>query len=359
MKKFAAFILVIALAFSMSMNAFAVTSTESTTTTSTTATTGAELIDKLWSDGDDENPTTYTEGYPDIEIALEIIDRYCTDASYADYNTDAENIPDVTVVKKAGSSKFVITGANAIEGVGHFFYVVTETADAVAGATYDDTHYIIEVLITYVEDESNPGSYTTDREIAYKVSYNVENTNVKVDTITNTYELGNLTIAKKVTGNLSSKDDEFSVDITFTSELPVKTDITMPDGSVVSASDFAYDTEDLIYSVTRTIKLSENDGELTIADIPAGIVVSVEEQSCAPYTLLGYNVDDGELEDAGFTTVVMTADGASVVINNEYKTNIATGVTLDSLPYILVLIAIGGGLAYFFLRKRQNSLDVD
>lgn len=357
MKKFAALILVLALAFSMSMNAFALTTTTTTTTTATTATTGTELIDKVWSDGDDENPTTYTEGYPDIEITLEIIDRYCTDASYADYNTDVKNIPDVTVVKKAGSSKFVITGADAIEGVGHFFYVVNETADAVAGATYDDTHYIIEVLITYVEDENNPGSFTTDREITYKVSYYDENTNVKIDSITNTYELGDLTIAKKVTGNLSKKDVEFSVDITFTSELPVKTDIAMPDGSVVSASDFAYDTENLVYSVTKTIEVSEDDGELTIADIPAGVIVAVEEQSCDPYTLLGYSVDGGETQ--GSAVVVMSADGASVVINNEYKTNIATGVTLDSLPYILVLIAIGGGLAYFFLRKRQNSLDVD
>lgn len=55
----------------------------------------------------------------------------------------------------------------------------------------------------------------------------------------------------------------------------------------------------------------------------------------------------------------MTADGVDVVITNNYSTEIDAGISLDSLPYILILGAVVAVGTVLIVKKRRNAADAD
>jgi len=333
MKKIIAFVLVMVLTFSMAFTAFA----------------ADYEISKQWQD--EEGNLLEAGEYPDIELEFQIISKEAEDYSNSAYDNE-EQIPDITVIKPAGSSEFVISGTDLIEGVGLFSYIIDEKDPGVSGAVIDNERYKVQVLVTYVQNPD--GSYSTDTEVSQVVVSKNSDPTVKVDTVVNVYTVSNLTIQKEVTGNLSREDEEFTIKLSFSSSRAIETDIVMPDGKVV---EFQQDSPDSMYYCTATITLSAQDGPVTITGIPANVCVTVSEPDCEPYSLESYSVDGVSSTDA--PVITMGADDVSVVITNNYETEIDTGISLDSLPYIIVLAAAGCGAAWFFIKKRQAAFDAE
>ena len=47
--------------------------------------------------------------------------------------------------------------------------------------------------------------------------------------------------------------------------------------------------------------------------------------------------------------------GQKILVINSKDLEVPTGVILDTLPYVLMLVAVGGGVVAFFLRKRHHD----
>ncbi len=334
MKKVLAILFVLVLTFSMAVTVAADSN-------------GQSVIEKGWVD---ENGDTLGEGdYPEIDLEFEILEVSATDNTYASYDND-DNIPDVVFSKTASSTDICVSGLDSIEGAGLFEYTIKEIDPEVAGVTATDDEYVVQILRTFVMDSN--GKATTEVETASIAVYLASDTNTKLETINNTYVDGDLALDIAVTGNLADKDDDFTVEIVITSDVPVETDIVLPDGTVIE-----FEETDDGYVGKATVTISDNDGVKTITGIPEGVTVTVTEKNPDPYELVDYDTDGNETTTP--PSIVMTSDGASVVITNYYNTAIDTGISLDSLPYILILVAVGGVAVFWMIRKRRNAVDAD
>ena len=71
---------------------------------------------------------------------------------------------------------------------------------------------------------------------------------------------------------------------------------------------------------------------------------------------IGVTVDSQALEsnsDGSYTVPVDTVDGISIVVTNTKEGTPDTGVILDSLPYILILVIVAIGGVFIILKKRK------
>lgn len=193
-------------------------------------------------------------------------------------------------------------------------------------------------------------------------------------TFTNRYtkSTADFTIKKLVTGNLGDLTRKFNFTITVR-------DINNADASFVLNNETK--------SGTASFELGNNES-ISLTKVPVGATVTIAETDADDYTVtatLGgtginpegtntfkFTVTQAEAsgttsDDASEQALMLasydedlevdpTATGTEVVITN-YKNldEVPTGVILDTLPYVLMLIAVGGGVVAFFLRKRHHD----
>ena len=264
-----------------------------------------------------------TEGTRADGSALTLDDMPALSISSADYAA-GEN----------GEKNLIITPASAFPNVGVYTYRVTETAGDTAGVTYDGRQMELKATVYY------------DAQGALAVEYAFRpdgSGTTKGAAIVNEYSAGSLTVGKQVTGNLGDKSKEFNIDVTFTApaEETVRSTITYGDGQQIQPSDWANG------SVTRTITLA--DGEQTVfANLPYGVTYAVAEQS---YDAEGYAAS----YDNNASGTIASA-GVSTTVTNTKSGTVDTGVMLDSAPYVLTLLAVGGAVvAYLIVRKRRAA----
>lgn len=305
------------------------------------------VIEKGWVD---ESGEVLSEGeYPETALEFVIVRKSARDYTNAAYATE-ENIPDLVFGKEASASDITVSGVENISGVGIFTYTIKENDPLVAGVEVNTSEFKVEIMRSY---KMVDGKATSTIETAYATVLPVSGTDVKPTAINNTYVDGNLTLTKKVTGNLSYENEKFTIELKFVSDKPVETDITLPNGSKVSA----FEKADGKYVATAEIEISASNGRVTVSGIPKGVSVTVAEKDSSPYELVGYSVGNTNKQSA--PTVVMTADGVDVVITNNYSTEIDTGISLDSLPYILILGAVVAVGTVLIVKKRRNAADAD
>jgi len=337
MKKFLALVMALVIVMSLTLTAYAAPA----------EVTGEFKLANVWVDKDGN--TLAVGDYPDIELKFNVTPAGADKNSNAAYD-DPEQMPVISVVKPAGSSDFEISGLDAIEGVGIFTYLLDLEDPLIAGVEVDNSVYTLTFLVNYKEEKEASGVYSTEREVS---QFDLRNSfGEKVDSIENKYTVSNVTLDKVVTGNLSNGEDKFTMEVFFGSARTVETDILLPDGTVVEWK--ASEEGMMIASETYSIEICANDDVVTITGVPADVTVFVSEVDPEPYTLVEYTVDGVSTSDVAFAE---DDTDTAVVVYNEYKTNIDTGISLDSLPYILVLVAVGGGAAYFFFRKRQEAFE--
>ena len=103
----------------------------------------------------------------------------------------------------------------------------------------------------------------------------------------------------------------------------------------------------------------KHDDEYTIENVPLGSTVTVTEQDCSQsgYTT-SYQIDGADKQNGRTAEFTVSENGNAVVFTNFKDVNPDTGVALDSLPYVLILLAAAAGSAVFLIRRcRKNRED--
>lgn len=231
-----------------------------------------------------------------------------------------------------------------------------------------------EYQYTFTEDTSKAAAdgYTltktlvNDEENVSSGSVNIrKENNDQYITFSNIYEknTADVTLTKHVTGLMGDTHKEFAFRITGLDSME----------NVMIAKDGAET------AVTQEFTLKHNE-TVTLKNVPMGTVFAVVEtlnaDSGYETKATGYDtaVTDGAtrtfyyklvLEDGQQKLVTCDAEGNTVkaqeglaiTVTNHCTLKPDTGVLLDTLPYIVILAVVAGGVALLMLRKRRKEDD--
>ena len=202
-----------------------------------------------------------------------------------------------------------------------------------AGVTYSSDEVTVNVVNSYKVNDDNTVDTNT---IVQSVAVGIKGENGKTDTITNTFTAGSLTIDKKVTGAFGDKNKAFKVTVTLTAptDKTVRNDITYGNQTISAGW-----TGQKVVDVTVTDATS-----VTFDNIPSGVTYEVAE---ADYTSDGYDAASYDNETGTINNTAVTT-----TITNNKDASTPTGVIMNIAPYVL-MVALAGGIAFFFLRRRN------
>lgn len=159
----------------------------------------------------------------------------------------------------------------------------------------------------------------------------------------------NLTVTKTVTGKLGDTNKAF----TFT--------ITKADGTAANITD----TNIEISEADRAKVEWKGNGQFTLKDgasiifknLPSGQYKVVEDNYSGEKYETSYVVDSGTPVNGQEATVTIGTDAKTLAFTNHCTLFPDTGVLLDTLPYIVILAVVAGGVALLMLRKRRKEDD--
>lgn len=231
----------------------------------------------------------------------------------------------------AGTYPAKITPVTDFPTVGKYYYKVSETQGNVAGITYDASALYLMVLVTNGDNGTLVPSYYL---------YTNNDMLAKQDTFTNTYKAGKLNISKTVTGNLGDKTKYFEFKVKLTGEAGK----TYGDSYAVSGGSYATNPTSIKIGEETTFMLK--DGEtISIANLPYGVTYTVTETAADGYTTTKTG-DTGTINAAEMTAA----------FTNSKTGSIDTGVTTESLPYVVLMgFVVLAGAALLLKRKAHNN----
>ena len=178
----------------------------------------------------------------------------------------------------------------------------------------------------------------------YSGTYTPATAAATTSTITNTLATATVTIAKQVKGNMGDPNKSFPFTVTLTGG-------TMTEGTYGAAGG------SVAYTVSENgtkVSFSLADGQsVVLKDVPLNATLRVTETNVDSYavTIDGSTVKDKGVAGDASKDVPVTGD-ITVEVVNENEALIDTGITMDSIPYVLLLAlsVIGGGV---LLSKRR------
>lgn len=229
----------------------------------------------------------------------------------------------------------------SLDKAGVYEWTITENAGNTAGVTYSTAEVHVIALVEYNNEKHC-------LQVAETTSYIRKIDGTKAKTFENTFKSGSFTVSKEVTGNMANQKDEFEITVTLTSAKPIGTNISVA-GTTVAPN--AWTNNNGTYTCAYTTNYSQIGGAKAFADIPEGVTVSIVENAgkMNGYTYISTN----ENETNNFSMTVADADdNKAVVVTNNKTTEVDMGVTLDSLPYILMLVVVCGAMFVLFTKKR-------
>lgn len=304
---------------------------------------------KLSNDGTENPAETFTfsftaDSVSDAEVAIKV--------------DNMPSIPNSTVsfdkgeASKAGDSNNVDVALSNINwpGVGVYVYKVAEVVPdtKTLGVGYSTKEGYLKVTVVHNTDDNGniiDGNYYVAFVTMSLADDNVDGqTDTKSGDFENTYSAGSLNVKKTVTGAMGDKTKEFEIYVTFKNETnqALKSDIYYTVGTEKKTISADNVTDDDGYTVTLQLK---DDASVTFTNIPYGLSYSVSEKS---YADEGYSVS----YDAKQNGKINAAETKTVVTNTK-DGNIDTGITLDSVPFILMLVVCAGAAVLFITKRRS------
>ena len=159
----------------------------------------------------------------------------------------------------------------------------------------------------------------------------------------------NLTVTKTVTGKLGDTNKAF----TFT--------ITKADGTAANITN----TNIEISEADRAKVEWKGNGQFTLKDgasitfknLPSGEYKIVEDDYTGEKYETSYVVDSGDSQSGREAAVTMSGTNMTLAFTNHCTLFPDTGVLLDTLPYIVILAVVAGGVALLMLRKHRKEDD--
>lgn len=224
--------------------------------------------------------------------------------------------------------------------VGIYTYTFSETDNGTAGVTYRSE--AIKLVVTVIEQNG--------KVRVAQVHTEGENDTAKSTQFDNTYSAGSLAITKAVTGIMGDKQKEFTVKVTFTAPAgeTVKSVISYTDG----------DDENTIaanWTGSQEVNITLKDTEtVTFTNIPYGVTYTVVEDDYTGadgYDAATYTYTDETKDEGG--NLVLNKESETVTITNNKNGTVDTGITMDSMPYVLLMAVACFGMVVLFSKKRM------
>lgn len=212
--------------------------------------------------------------------------------------------------------------------VGVYEYTLKEMAGTTAGVTYYGAP--IRLVVTVINDE------TGNLRVA---AVHTESEGTKSDEFENTYSAGTLNVTKTVTGNLGDKSQFFEFKVTLTGEEGK----TYANSYTVSGGSYEGNPSSITIGEEATFYLKHGE-TLSIANLPYGVSYTVTEMAVEGYT----TTKEGDTGKIG-------AASQTAAFTNERTTTVDTGITTDSLPYVLLLGIVALAGAVLFIKRRANN----
>lgn len=290
--------------------------------------------------------TPKDESYPTVTVGTN--NEFSVDGTTGEY-TIPVNVPEASVYAKAGK----------------YHYTVKETgAEVTSQAVGYDTTTVFNVDV-YVYYKIVDGQVTNELEktvVVYSGDETSENAgqDAKEDDFANTYSVGELTVTKQIAGNLADPNRVFTIKVTLTSTENVANDITIDSSNATSLT-----AETAKNWTTKEITFTAKGGQsITIKNIPTGVKYTIEEDGEITKHLenndattqmnnandaTAYYVE-GEVE----TAKEIGTSKASEIIKNTKEITVPTGISMETLPYVLILAVAVMGAAVLVIRKREE-----
>lgn len=159
----------------------------------------------------------------------------------------------------------------------------------------------------------------------------------------------NLTVSKTVTGKLGDTNKAF----TFT--------ITKADGTAANITDTNIEISEADRAKVEWLdngKFTLKDGaSIIFKNLPSGQYKVVEDDYIGEKYETSYVVDSGTPENGQEATVTIGTDAKRIDFTNHRNLEPDLGVLLDTLPYIVILAVVAGGVALLMLRKHRKEDD--
>lgn len=222
----------------------------------------------------------------------------------------------------------------------------------------------------------------------YKVSED-ELTNYGGDRVVNFYAhykkaTSNVTITKQVTGLLGDTNKEFAFNVSITQNNAACTGVTAKKGdqTVSDLTNFTLKHNETVtlenVPIGATIKVTEvtpgehynvsatghgdeqnGSGEVTFKYVAVANTAAASDADEADLMLL--SMEDGTAVDTDAVALADATDKTvpnnAITVTNHCTLFPDTGVLLDTLPYIVILAVVAGGVALLMLRKHRKEDD--
>lgn len=325
MKKFLAILMAILMVLSMATVAFAEGGTTQTSVTLAKVVTVSE--------GATMPAETFTFKVENVSVS-EAASGVTKD------NMPTPSVGSVSYAKGESGAKDLTINYPSYTSVGKYTYKITENAGVTPGMTYDTNSRQLKVTVT---NGANGG-------FEVKGTVLEDTNNKKSDSFQNKYEAGTLKIEKFVNGDLGDKSKLFD----FT--------VTLKSSKAVSESLVKNGDEDVQWAIkdgeyVATVKFNLKHGQTaTITNIPYTVAYTVVEDGTTNIAAEGATPI---YKNGDYTVTMSNASGkigallTTATFNNNKEGDIETGVSLDTLPYVLVLALAGAGLVLMIARKRR------
>lgn len=159
----------------------------------------------------------------------------------------------------------------------------------------------------------------------------------------------NLTVTKTVTGKLGDTNKAFTFQILDASGNPV----TLTTGNY----EFSNTNGALLNNGTDGKFTLKDGASITFKNLPSGQYKVVEDNYSGEKYETSYVVDSGTPVNGQEATVTIGTDAKQIDFTNHRTLEPDLGVLLDTLPYIVILAVVAGGVALLMLRKRRKEDD--
>lgn len=275
---------------------------------------------------------------------------------------DAETAPTVTVddvtfaageADVNGTTKDIVIHLPNAESskIGKYTYTITEVKPDVElpGVEYNVDN-VSWTLTVYVLEENGhkviAGVSVSNAENGEKLAQGAVG-------FKNTYAASDLTITKTVTGALGDKTKEFTVNVTLSSNENITpraiSGVTKVDGKAAEeGKSLTIPVDGQPHTITVT-----NGSLVNIDNIPSGVTYTVKEED---YSTDGYTTTyNGSESDNGATGAIAGTSDITVAIVNANAGEINTGISMDSIPYIVLLAVASFGIVALMMKKRYEA----
>ena len=260
------------------------------------------------------------------------------------------------MVKYPGNTDYTLVDAkNYVTGNSVSNTSVVDKSDATpeVRSTYTDLTSGITYQLSgwYTEKDGGPYNATNKKDLKQQWSYEPSVAELLDGTVYfyAHYEpiSADLTVTKTVTGMLGDTNKAFN----FT--------ITKADGTSVNITEANIQITDSTKAEWKgegkfTLK---NGATITFKNLPSGQYKVAEDDYTGEKYETSYVVDSGEPQSGKDAAVTMSGTNMTLTFNNHCGLLPDTGVLLDTLPYIVILAVVAGGVALLMLRKRRKEDD--